>query len=737
MRLTKIAASFVVLLCCAAARGGVVINEIFYHAPNSLEDVQWIELFNNADQPADLSNWTLDKGQLFTFPHGTNIAAHGYLVVARNVDSFRLHYRLAAVGPLKQPLKKNGARIQLLDATGNQVDVIQYKDRLPWPISADGYSTSLERICPAAPGDIPENWASSPLPPASSKPMGTPGKQNATFSASLPPIISNVTGAANDSAPDEALPVDADVKDSTALKEVGLVYRVVTKGVEGPETVLPMTKDNATGHFRAAIPGQKANTLVRYRIKAINQDGVQRLYPADNDLRPTFSVYVHDKWPAAQIPLGFIIHIRPGQANPAAPGQQRRGGGLMNRFFGGGNDGPGPHEAHPPRGISAFVYVDQKTGKTTLFDYVNVVPRENNRGYKVHFDKDQTLNGMSVVSIIFEGSERFLLHEALAYDLYRRAGNAACLTDFMRLYVDGRMVGYHLMIEQPNSAFLRRNNVHDSGNMYKIRWFGNGIVGQHDKKTNTQAGHDDLLTVVQKLQNTEGEEQWKVIQDNFNVNQVATYFAVNMVLSHWDGYFNNYYCYDDIHGTKKWEMYPWDQDKTWGYHDGIGDNVFWDMPLTFGMEGDRPPGGGGGGFFGGGGGFNAGGYWRPGGYFSRPLLANPQFRKIYIKRIKELLDTVYTKENYFSLIDETAKRIKEDVILRAKMNGGDADWGTQQLDRHVELLKTHLLKRREFLLAQDELKNPDKGPALPAGDPQQPRPRVRRAQPAAPPAIIP
>jgi hypothetical protein len=730
MRLIKPVALFVVLLCCAAARAGVVINEIFYHAPNSLEDVQWIELYNTADQPTDLSNWTLDKGRLFTFPQGTNIAAHGYLVVARNVDSFRLHYRLAAVGPLKEPLKKSGARIQLLDAQGNQADVIQYKDRRPWPISADGYSTSLERICPTAPGDIPENWAASPFPPASPKPMGTPGKQNATFSATLPPIIANVIGATNDAAADEPLPVDADVKD-TGLKEVSLIYRIVTKGMEGPESTLPMTKDPATGHFRAAIPGQNANTLVRYRIKAINDAGTQRLYPADNDLRPTLSVYVHDKWPASQIPLGFIIHVRPAQPNPAAPGQ-RRTGGIMNRFFGGGNDGPGPREQHPPRGTSAFVYVDQKTGKTTLFDYVNVVPRDNNRGYKVHFDKDQTLNGMSVVSIIFEGSERFLLHEALAYDVYRRAGNAACLTDFMRLSVDGRMVGYHLMIEQPNSAFLRRNNVHDGGNMYKIRWFGNGIVGQHDKKTNTQTGHDDLLAVVQKLQNTRGDEQWQVIQDNFNVNEVATYFAVNMVLSHWDGYFNNYYCYDDIKGTKKWEIYPWDQDKTWGYHDGIGDNIFFDMPLTFGMEGDRPPGGGGGGFFGGG--FNAGGWWRPGGYFSRPLLANPQFRKIFIKRVKELLDTVYTKENYFPLIDETAARLKEDVALRAKANGSDPQWGLQSLDRHVELLKTHLLKRREFLLAQEELKNPDKGPIVAPNNPAAPT-RVRRA--AQPPPIIP
>ena len=34
-------------------------------------------------------------------------------------------------------------------------------------------------------------------------------------------------------------------------------------------------------------------------------------------------------------------------------------------------------------------------------------------------------------------------------------------------------------------------------------------------------------------------------------------------------------------------MYPWDQDKTWGHYDGLGaDELFFDMPLTFGMDGD-------------------------------------------------------------------------------------------------------------------------------------------------------
>jgi spore coat protein CotH len=197
---------------------------------------------------------------------------------------------------------------------------------------------------------------------------------------------------------------------------------------------------------------------------------------------------------------------------------------------------------------------------------------------------------------------------------------------------------------------------------------------------------------VALLQKTRGEEQWKVIQDNFNVNQMATYFAVNMVLSHWDGFFNNYFTYHDIHGTKKWEIFPWDQDKTWGFYDGIGrDEVFYNMPLNYGSAGAQTPNGGHG--------FAAGGlqWWRDGGYFSSPLLANPQFRKVFLAKTKSILEKVYTKEVYFPLLDQLAAKLKDDVILR------DGPGGTAELAHNIASLKTHLEKRREFLLKQAEL----------------------------------
>jgi hypothetical protein len=155
-------------------------------------------------------------------------------------------------------------------------------------------------------------------------------------------------------------------------------------------------------------------------------------------------------------------------------------------------------------------------------------------------------------------------------------------------------------------------------------------------------------------------------------------------------------------------MYPWDQDKTWGYHDGIrGYEVFYDMPLTFGMAGDRPPGWPKNlpapGFFGFG---NI--WWRPGGHFSAPLLANPQFRKLFLARTKEIVDTVYTEDIFFPMIEKMGERLKEDVQIRAEIMGQDPKRAAEHLRRNLDSLRDHLTKRRKYLLDQNDLKKAGK-----------------------------
>jgi len=955
----------------ATADARVVINEVFYHAPDDIEDLEYIELHNSRDHAVDLTGWAFTKGIKFKFAAGTRIDPKGFLVLCRNQEHFQKFYAIPTAGVFDQPLSNKGERLELSDASGQVADSVKYQDDLPWPMGADGLSGSLERISPEGRGDDVFNWASSPLSEDRVKPAGTPGKVNANFSGHLPPVIRNVTFEPENPAPDQPIVVQAEVADAA---EVALLYRIAGPGFEKPESLQAMERISE-GRYAASIPGQVKDQLIRFRIRAINAKGARRFFPGETEPRPALSAYVHERVDAATVPFGWVINTTEAEAkgfaqrasgptgpfrgfNPdelartrlrmtvesnldwpaawfeltvngrsnldnvqklkqvfaaklverdkliddmlessrteeklqalpeimktfgqslvdslkphlideqeksftewlakqqaqtqpsrAAPGGtlfanpnaivknwvklegawyaisvkseideprladqhkifqelagernalaaqaaglrqldedyrqlRERGEALEQKLvsklkavlsrpqeaqfqawranpnsvsapsgglagppgdfgaprggFGGGAPGrrggpPGgfgaPREgfrggpfgfrrgpAGPTSHQSAFVYFHHATQKIELFDFIQVVPRAG--GQKVHFHKDKPLNKMSTVNLIFE-NEGAVLVEPLAYEVYRKAGMAAPQSYHLRLWLNGEPLGYYLLVEQPNRAFLRRNQLSDDGNLYKLLWYERGVVGQHEKKTHSHDGHNDIVALVEGLEKLEGEAQWEFIQKHFDVPQVVNYFAVNTVLSHWDGFFNNYFTYHDVAGTGKWSMYPWDQDNTWGMVMGMmgRGEVFYDMPITFGMKGDVPPGrreaprGPGGGLgFGFGGGRGAG-WWRAPGFFSGPLLANAQFRKLFLTRTKEIAETLYTEEVMGPMLDNTNERLKPEVQLRAELLRNDPNRALQNLEQNFQALRNHLKKRREFLLSQDEIKN--------------------------------
>jgi len=194
---------------------------------------------------------------------------------------------------------------------------------------------------------------------------------------------------------------------------------------------------------------------------------------------------------------------------------------------------------------------------------------------------------MSGINVIFEGPSRWVLSEHLAYELYEKSGLHCEKSGHLRLSMDGKTLGYYLFVEQPNKTFLARTGRNEDGNLYKLLWYEHGAVRQHEKKTNLSTGHDDIVTLIDTLNKKSGEAQWAYIKEQFNVDEVANYFAVNMCIQNWDGFFNNYFAYHDLAPGGKWEMIPWDEDKTWGDYDGVSRRYDWyDMPLTMGMNGE-------------------------------------------------------------------------------------------------------------------------------------------------------
>ncbi len=99
----------VVLPLRADAR--VVINEIFYHAPDDIDDLEWVELYNSDEDAVDLTGWAFTKGLKFKFAAGTQIEGNGFLVLCRNRQRFKEFYDAPIAAEFQSKLSNKGERL--------------------------------------------------------------------------------------------------------------------------------------------------------------------------------------------------------------------------------------------------------------------------------------------------------------------------------------------------------------------------------------------------------------------------------------------------------------------------------------------------------------------------------------------------------------------------------------------------------------------------------------------------
>ncbi|MBT5705472.1 MAG: hypothetical protein HOI66_04055 [Verrucomicrobia bacterium] len=420
---------------------------------------------------------------------------------------------------------------------------------------------------------------------------------------------------------------------------------------------------------------------------------------------------------ASQVALGIEASRGPEVAEQGNPGRSRRG-------FGGGR-GFGRSAAVtivPAQGQSALVYREPGSSRIQFFDFVNIIPRKS--GYKVRFPKDQPLNGATTINVLYERGVASTVNEAMAYPLYQLAGNATVGSGLVRVMMNGKVAGYHVWFEQPNGNFFRRNEVDPDGDLYKVIWQQSNrlsnltppqlepkrtdIVSRYEKVTHAHEGYANLVELIEALEGAQDDDEamWKTIDQYFDVDQVINYYAVNLLLSHWDGFFNNYFLYHDSEGTGKWGLYPWDQDSTWALRGGDAESLS-KMPLNYGGEGARPPGmegqerpSRGGGLFGGFGGGRGFGWWRDGDAISKPLISNPTFQAKYFKRVKELLVEVFAEDVLEPKFDWLERTLVPEIRLRAETHSQDIDSETSRFNEFVGSMRSHLKNRRGFILQE-------------------------------------
>jgi hypothetical protein len=97
-------------------------------------------------------------------------------------------------------------------------------------------------------------------------------------------------------------------------------------------------------------------------------------------------------------------------------------------------------------------------------------------------------------------------------------------------------------------------------------------------------------------------------------------------------------------------------------------------------------------------------WWRGPGWFSGPLLVNPEFRKVFLAQIRRILDTVYTEAVMGPVLDRHEERLLPEVRARAVLERQDPEEAVRALRRELARMREHLRERRRFLLDQPELR---------------------------------
>lgn len=140
----------------------LVISKIHYHPSSDRfdeDDLEFIEITNKGTSPVDLTGvYFGGTGLVYQFQVGAMIAAGQQIFIANDADTFEEAYGTSPFGEFSRNLSNNGRSIELLDAWGNQIDIVSYSDDAPWPAEADGDDSYLELININADNNDAINW---------------------------------------------------------------------------------------------------------------------------------------------------------------------------------------------------------------------------------------------------------------------------------------------------------------------------------------------------------------------------------------------------------------------------------------------------------------------------------------------------------------------------------------------------------------------------------------------------
>lgn len=178
----------------------------------------------------------------------------------------------------------------------------------------------------------------------------------------------------------------------------------------------------------------------------------------------------------------------------------------------------------------------------------------------------QKLAGMKQLTLNNSQQDPSFLRQCLTYQTFAAAGVPASRCNFARVTVNGDDLGLFVHVEGGTKDFLERHFTDPEGNLYEgtLSDFRAGWTETFELKTNEALNdRSDLDPVIAALELPDSE-LLDALDPVVDIDQFMTFWAAEILTTHWDGYSgnaNNFFAYHDP-STGKFSFFPWGVDGT-------------------------------------------------------------------------------------------------------------------------------------------------------------------------------
>ncbi len=277
--------------------------------------------------------------------------------------------------------------------------------------------------------------------------------------------------------------------------------------------------------------------------------------------------------------------------------------------------------------------------------------------FTLNMPKKSPFHGLDKFHLNNSVQDESYVSELISSQICRAAGYPAARASHARVWLNDRDLGFYGLKEGFDEHFLARNFASATGNLYDGGFCQDIDAALELDEGEGPADRRDLKALIAACREGDVNKRWVEIEKNLDVDMFLKFVALELMMSHWDGYAQN---------RNNYRVYFRGDDKKAVFMPHGMDQMFGDANFSV--------------------------FHVPGPIVAGGVLNNPVWRERYRQIVRELLP-LFEPEKLHAQIDEAHKRMRPVVAAihedRAK-----------HLDHRVQDFKNRVAGRHAGILRQ-------------------------------------